>query len=81
VPARRFFASVPKIQPHTDPSLWPVSLTLNEVAVLTRQSAKHLYARVKHGTAQPMPTLQRGQLVKPYRWHRDTVRQFVEGTR
>lgn len=77
---RRYFASVPKVQPHTDPMLWPCSLTVAEVAVLTRQSPKGLYDRIKKGTAQPMPVLDaRGCLQTPYRWHRDTVRRFVEG--
>lgn len=77
---RRYFATVPRVQAHTDPAMWPISMRLPEVAVLTRQSIKGLYDRVKKGTAQPMPVTQRGELVTPYRWHRDTVRRFVEGS-
>lgn len=79
-PARRFFASVPRLQAHTDPALWPVSMRVSEVAVVTRQSASGLYRRVAQGTAQPMPVLtSRGEAAKPLRWHRDAVRRFVEG--
>jgi len=79
-PGPRYFASVPRIQPHTDPALWPVSMRVSEVAVVTRQSATGLYRRVALGTAQPMPVLTpKGDAAKPLRWHRDTVRRFVEG--
>ncbi|MEZ5421012.1 MAG: hypothetical protein R2708_27235 [Vicinamibacterales bacterium] len=64
----------------TEPSAWPVSMRAAEVAVVTRQSLKGLYARVKRGTARPMPVLTpRGDIDKPLRWRRDVVREFVEG--
>lgn len=79
---RRYFASVPRIQPHTPPELLPVCMTAVEVAAYTRQSYKYLLSRVRTGKAKPMPVVdRRGLLVKPYRWHRDTVRQWVEGAK
>lgn len=76
----RFQSAVSRVSANTDPSLWPVSLRIAEVAILTRQSQKGLYGRVVRGTAQPMPVTNGGLLTKPYRWHRDTVRRFVEGS-
>ncbi len=69
-----------RVAAYTDPSLWPVSLTVAEVAILTRQSAQGLYRRASQGTARPMPVLTaRGLVAKPIRFYRDTVKAHVMG--
>lgn len=60
------------------PDSWPVALTLQETAHLTRQSLKPFYRRVQQGTSNPMPVLDaRGMVQKPIRFNRAEVRRFV----
>jgi predicted DNA-binding transcriptional regulator AlpA len=77
---REYLRRAGRVQAHTDPALWPVCLRAAEVAAITRRSLSEVYRQAKRGTFAPMPVLtSRGEIQYPLRWHRDTVRAWVEG--
>lgn len=77
---KAYFTRVPRLTPHTDPTLWPVTMRIADVATVTRQSAGGLYRRVKRGTAQPPPAMTaKGDPIYPLHWDRAVVLAWIRG--
>lgn len=70
----------PRITASTSPDLWPVYLTIREVALILGVSVRTIQNRCSRGAMDPPPVMTlKAQYRRPLRWKRDVVKRVCDG--